>query len=665
MVFDRCPHVYVLKAALQQHSHDSSVKYIVLLIWKDMQQGSNDSVQRYVDDFATLESDSWAHLGRLLQSSDRSLANAILCIFGNLVKYEGNQGKIPRKEMRTWLWICVQRYQADSNAIAQGSGSLDFAVRSLEVLVASFLRSCDQGFTDDPNEQTAMIDLLVSLAVDPVVAIAICATKLLASMAKNRSLGVSWYTPGLLTYIVDWLRRQNNAEDRSAFVSLSMMYFKLLNAATNQSARTAASLANEYNCVQLSIGFLMNSDVRLQYEALRLLHAFLQDPMPVSRIRSICSSLRLSGALIKIAWMLGHEQLPVAKAASDLLEIIMVQSPASDLVRALIEQGCVAVFNHMNGFNSDSGCRTALDWVSREMENEHILAVSLNSLRQSSNALLIKNVLLALVILSQNSLKIHVMLVDEHFLTEIAQPILLSGDDNQCDRDAAVALLAFCVRTCDRCSTVKLDTNHQSASIKHVRGRQQSQSQLKMPPPVELPPHIDRKTLIQCVDGITGGETFALYTHCKAIRQWIDAHPLDKEQRAQVYPLDQFQTATVQLLYVVIEANHPIEATGVLKQVPLAQALDLLRLAKIVDSSRVWHYATRSISQSISSETWQLVFHVAVETRHPVLMLRSIQFALGLHDMVEQATLEARDHHQPLKAALQLTAAQMIQELFS
>lgn len=655
----------MLKAALQQHSHDASVKYAVLFAWKEMEMGSSESAQRCVDGFASFDNETWDRFGMLLQSSDRSLANAALCILGILIKLKRSTGEDHGKQVRTWLWNSVERYQAHASA-TQDICSLDFAARSLDILVLSFLDACDQGSIDEPSEQASMIDLLVSLVMDPAVPIAIRAANHLASVARNRSLSVSWYTPDLLTHIVQWLRTQKNGDDRSAVVSLSMMYLELLKAATNQSSRTAASLAGEHNCVQLSMGFFMSADACLQYQALQLLHAFLQDPMPVNRIRSICSSLRLSGVLITISWMLGHEQAPVANAAAGVLETIMVQSPASDLVRALIEQGCVAVFNHLDGSESASAC---LDYVSREMENEHMLAVSLNSLRQSSNALLIKNVLLALVILSQTSLKIHEMLLDEQFMAEIALPILVSDDtDNQCDDgDTAMAVLAFCVQSCDKCSTVKLDTNHQSASIRHLRGRQQSQSKLQLPPPMELPPHVDRRISLQCIDGVTDGETCALYTHCKAIRQWVGAHPsLDIAPGALAYPLDQFQTATVQVLCCVIEAKQPIEAAGVLKQISLAQTLDLLRLAKAVDSSRAWHCATRSISQGITSETWQLVFHVALETRHPVLMLRSIQFALGLHDMVEKETPEAQNQdRRSFKAALHLTAAQMLQELLS
>lgn len=671
MVVNGSSYVNMLKAALQQHSHDASVKYAVLVTWKEMELGSNENAQRCVDDFASLDNDTWDRFGMLLQSSDRSLANAVLCILGILTKLKV---KDHGKQVRTSLWNSVQRNQPHANA-TQDMVSLDFAVRSLEILVRSFVDACDQGSIDDANEQAAMIDLLVSLAMDPAVPIAVCGTHHLASMARNRSLSVSWYTPDLLTYVIHWIRKHNNAEDRPAVISLSIMYFELLQASIKQSSLTAVSLSGEHNCIQLSMGFLKNADARLQYEALQLLHAFLQDPMPVNRIRSICSSLRLSGALITIAWMLGHEQIPVAKAASDLLETIMAQSPASDLVRALIEQGCVAVFNHFHGSTSASACRTVLNWVSREMESEHMLAVSLNSLRQSSNALLMKNVLLALVILSQTSIKIHEMLLDEQFLTEIAQPILLSDDtDIQCDGDTAIAVLAFCVQSCDKYSIVKLDTNHQSASVKHIRGHQQSQAKLQVPPPMELPPHVDRRISLQCIDGVTEGDMSTLYTHSKAIRQWVNTHLLsEKAQGASAYSLDQFQTTIVQVLCAVIEANQPIEAAGVLKQISLAQTLDLLRLAKTVNSSRVWHCATRSISQNITSETWQLVFHVALETRHPVLMLRTIQFARGLHDMMEKETseeqrdrLSMRDQdHRSLKAALHLTAAQMLQELLS
>lgn len=543
---------------------------------------------------------------------------------------------------------------------------VEICVRLLRVISAvlrhqaSFIRTADgdDGAGREDKEDRARMNegvaLFVSLCTSPVQRIAICAStnilSLLQGSGESRVLMVSkLFNDSVVTveFIAKWLRdsgvspeypvqRATRAKhEKDAKLQLQCVYFDLLVfAASSLSAEEIKWLVlDKVNPLQLSTQFLSHPHAELQERALNLLaaavpHISSSPAVRQAKARVVCSNIRISGLLITVCWFMGHSHPGVAQAAGRLMDAVIANSPAADILRALVEQGCAVILStlvsmalelrepHPQPSHDTSQSSRVLDWMAMEIASEQVLGAAMSSVLRSSNVLLEKNVLLSLLLLSQRGAKLKDLLKDEEdFLDEVVQVAIGTNEDGT----LAAMLLAAALSWCDKCSVLKLEDSGSSFRLnksgKNLRDATDEAIVSDNIPPVIKLTH-KNAAIIAEVDGVL------LYNLSKLVQKWIETMP----SKPQI-PLNQFQVSTIQLFADVLPKSQR-EAVIVLKHKDFPALSELLELTKYLGCSKCWHFATFAMNHTLSRSNWFSVFEFAIKIRHPSLMLRAGKMAL-------------------------------------
>ncbi|GAB9466594.1 hypothetical protein Gpo141_00003965 [Globisporangium polare] len=521
--------------------------------------------------------------------------------------------------------------------------------------------------SDDRTRMNESIDLFVSLSASPISSIAICASTSLFSLLQDNGEASELAATKLfgdsvmIGHIVKWLKdsgeppppecrppqrvkastRSSHAEhEKNGIIQLQCLYFDLfVFAASSQSTEAVKWLVlDKVNPLQLCQQSLSHPSAELQERALNLLTAALQSSTSAHETKAsvVCSNIRVSGLLITICWLMGHSHHRVALAASRLLGKVIESSPTSDVLRALVEQGCAIILStltpsatrpddphaqHDQGNNSNQSTKV-LDWMATEIVREQVLGAVVSSVLRSSNVLLQKNVLLSLLLLSQRDAELRELLdgEEESFLGEVVHVAIETGEDGS----LATMLLAAALSWCDRVYVLKLDDSgssfRQSKSGKSLRDAQLGNQTTDEAASDRIPPVIKLTHNNQVVAAEVSG--VLLYSLSKPVRKWVSTMPTEPQ-----IPLNRFRVLTIQLFVEVLPKSQQ-EAVITLKCKDFSELSELLELAKFLECSKCWHFTTFAMNHALSPSNWFQVFQFAVTIRHPSLMLRAGKMAL-------------------------------------
>ncbi|KAG7390450.1 hypothetical protein PHYPSEUDO_007973 [Phytophthora pseudosyringae] len=433
-----------------------------------------------------------------------------------------------------------------------------------------------------------------------------------------------------------------------------------------------------------------NPDANIQHVALCLLCSLLV--LDDASSSALSSAVRLSGILITLSWLLNHTVSHIAAMAATTLELIIRHSPPSDILRAVIEQGCVIIYRALLSTSSGAtksaaqaavaaSCRSLLNWVTGEVAwQSGVVAASVQSILRSTNVLLQKNIVLTLQILAQRNAAIREALEDHDFRAD-ALVAAIQADD---EAGLAVSLLSVCLNCCDKCSTLKIEGCTRDSNVfhqQHDNNNPEQQEEEPVAPPL-LADEQHHAIQLRCADGELVETTAALLReHSNLLRGWKVDNPHDPEGDNSVVlaRLGQFRAASVQLFVDLLPMaqQDAVSALTELQSFPMLQ--ELLHLANAVGSAKCWHTTTSAICRMMTASNWLDIFQFAsTEVRHPTLVLRCIRFALQLHssfaprDTVgripqpeKQSQIDpVEQEHADLTSALKTAAIQMSQELF-
>ncbi|KAF1336838.1 hypothetical protein FI667_g11, partial [Globisporangium splendens] len=256
-----------------------------------------------------------------------------------------------------------------------------------------------------------------------------------------------------------------------------------------------------------------------------------------------------------------------------------------------------------------------------------------------SVVLLQRNVLLSLLLLARVNPKIKQKLRDEeHFADEVAHVVLEANDD----ASLAAMLLSALLSWCDKCSTLKLDEGSCSSSFRQQSLRSNKSigtlipaARVDLTPSSDVPVNIAIKHNDQVVVEI---DWLLLHKLSKVARRWIDADAMQQPNKEHVYiPLDQLREPAIQLFAELLPKSQQ-EAVIILKQQQeLTDLFELLGLAKHLECSKCWHFATFAINHRLDATGWFSIFQFAIQIRHPSLMLRAGSVALEHYEREKTA----------------------------
>ncbi|EEY55169.1 uncharacterized protein PITG_20060 [Phytophthora infestans T30-4] len=431
--------------------------------------------------------------------------------------------------------------------------------------------------------------------------------------------------------------------------------------------RGARSSAFEDTAAMLQICRLgiASSNSNIQYSALCLLCSLLA--LEDASSSALSSAVRLSGILISISWLLNHSVSHIAAMAATALELIIRHSPPSDILRAVIEQGCIIIYGMLLSTSSGAtkpavaaSCRSLLNWVTEEVAwQSGVVAASLQSILSSTNVLLQKNILLTLQILAQRNAAIREALKDQDVGTE-ALVTAIQADD---EAGLSVSLLSICLNCCDKYSTLK---------IEGYDGRSPENGD-------------EGEYIIQlcCADGeLVKAAAALLREHTNVLRGTNSEGSQDPEgstgRSVVIASLSKFQSSSVQH-FIDLLPMAQLDAVDFLTKLQSFPTLqELLHLANTVGSAKCWHTTTSALCRVMTASNWLDIFHFAsTDIRHPTLVLRCIRFGLQLHrslgpcNTVPHLNTGKQSEADPvekeranLATALKMAAIQMSEELF-
>lgn len=517
-----------------------------------------------------------------------------------------------------------------------------------------------------------------------------CGVHLIATELLQSARGCGGSTT-TITSSSSSLANRNSLEE-SEELQLQCVRFDLLLAVQQQTVDlddiSTLHALGKIDVFTLGSRFLSHQHPALQEQALRLLRTtVLQQRERGSS--ALCASIRMSGLLISLCWLMGHSRLAVAAAAGELARAVVESSPATDILRAMIEQGCVIILSSLavtessakqqaqaldrdgdqdDGESGDAddrrgwSCAQLLQWVTTELLREQgVLRAAASSVLRSSNLLLQKNVLLSLLLLSQRDAGLKLLLqepdeeegewIEADFLSGV---VLVAIDANE-DGALATMLLSAALSWCDKSSALKLlddvrGSFRQSKSHRLLLPDQEAKRQILSGEVASglgkrdhssIPPLV---TIMCTQDAAVQVDGELLYTLSKFARRRID--DFMKQQLSQVLlcgshpsappPLVRlpFDAVTAQLFADLLSKSQQ-EAAMVLKRKATADLLELLELAKALECSKCWHFATFALNHALCASNWFGVFEFAVRIRHPSLMLRAGRVALESHAELE------------------------------
>ncbi|TMW64082.1 hypothetical protein Poli38472_014199 [Pythium oligandrum] len=353
---------------------------------------------------------------------------------------------------------------------------------------------------------------------------------------------------------------------------------------------------------------LLCEDEVLQDLALRLLVATLNPSTYPAFVRAI----RLSGLLITLAWMLGHSSTAVQTEALRVYQCVRELSSPSDLVRVMIEQGCVVVLYLVVDSRSSDG-KELLQWVVSELEGQpQLLEWGLDSVAHSTNARLQRNILLSLLFLSHSSAVVRSATTE---IEEVLKASLTTSEDNT----LAMGVLAAATLSCDPRSTVRLDAVSMTRSA--------STGQL----PTQSTGETLRAVRLVCRDGTvcySGSQYDLLVAHCKQLRRLVLIQTAGTVLCVDLTALETTKSA-VELLVAILKQPEQRDAVRFVHAYSTVDSVTLLRLSKSLDCLKGWHTATLGLTMALDSRNWMQTLDDALLLRHPALMLRTLRFVLS------------------------------------
>lgn len=408
---------------------------------------------------------------------------------------------------------------------------------------------------------------------------------------------------------------------------------ELLTASVTADTTNLEWLGDPREIVNAVLG-LVHLATNLQVPSLNLLAAVLSSPLA----SATAAHVRISGALRPLVWLLAHHDVRVRIASSAVLGLQVRHSPATDLVRALMEQGCVAVLaaavsQRRHADQADNMLR----WLQRQVaQRPQVVRSSCLTVLRGGNASLQLHLVLALQVLrcfssdDDSDEAIRRAVADENFMDDVLQPALQADGTGE---ELATALLQAFASTCDPCSMLRLERSGSSFNLSRL-------SQ----------PHNQADTILTII--CSCGETVqvdveAIQQHSGRVRRLVQA---SDSNIVPTLHLDDFQAQVVNVLVDMLSLSPPVAATRLKMLLPtLADQKNALRLAKTLEAPRGWHAATLALSDALSPSNWAEIVRFALSpaVRHPSLALRAVQFGLrspcDRDELVEIATIVARE----------------------
>ncbi|KAF1336804.1 hypothetical protein FI667_g8, partial [Globisporangium splendens] len=306
--------------------------------------------------------------------------------------------RIVEKVRDTHAYCLVKKEQRQSSEIEDDGQcgeikSVALCVRLLRIIgaLAGSVRGSGGGDEESHADIDEVLSLLLQLCTSPIWKIAHSATATLLSVLEERD-------PGRSDVLLEMVYVGSSVIETTA-----KWFTGIATSPANASTKTVKK-SKKLQAIEHERGQLHNAE--LQGKAIVLLSTLLRAPV-VQRSHhasTMCTTLRLSAQLIPIAWLMGHSCNDTATAAANLMKCIALNSPKSDLLRAMVEQGCAIIFHMLSStpaFPVDDSTvpspkpRTRalprseiLDWMAHEIEKELILGGSVTSVLRSSNVLL-------------------------------------------------------------------------------------------------------------------------------------------------------------------------------------------------------------------------------------------------------------------------------------
>ncbi|RLN93373.1 hypothetical protein BBJ28_00018078 [Nothophytophthora sp. Chile5] len=651
---------------------------------------------------AALDAKRWRRLALQLFAADVSLVRAVVAVLERVAS--SSRSEAAARRVLRQLWQSPGRALVQDkvvNWLEQGrlgtheeeDEQQEIASRLLRVLAASLSAAIatkpNELLTheDDPFPEATGADALeiVGLLLTLLMAVERAPTVAqVAAMELRGLLSEQQQPPGLqalltthicsstaLRHCVDWLLAQDEAP-------CFPVYIELLAATASGPCEGGGDKGNVFNdtaaMLQICTVGLAAADPSTQHASLRLLCALLAHSD--ASASALCSAMRLSGVLISISWLLGHAVAHIAAAAATALELVTRQSPSSDTLRVIIEQGCVLIYWALLTASSEAkrtptqadvaaNCLNLLNWATQEVARQtSVVAAAVQSVLSSANVLLQKNIILTLQILAQRSDAVREALEEQEFRSD-ALVLAIQADE---DAGLAMAVLSAGLSCCDKCSTLKIE-----GCVKDEEDSALADQSLTI--------------RIRCADGeYVEANAALLLEHSNLLRGWSrNTTDLSQDQEGEavatsIVKLHRFRLSIVQLFVELLPKAQHVAVRDLTELQSLSTLLKLLRLGNATDSIKCWHATTAAICRAMTRSNWLEIFQFAsTEVRHPTLVLRCVRFALQLRRQ-EDAHGPARPQPRPeeqlqsestqkerveLTAALKQAAIQLGQELLT
>ncbi|KAG3018136.1 hypothetical protein PC121_g2773 [Phytophthora cactorum] len=711
---------------LRNGDDDASLELELLQLW------TATDPERIPTELLALDDKCWRRLGLLLFASDSSLVLALVAALERVATEPSiSSGQFFRRVWQSQWREHLHEKVVDCHARLEREGTRSgrtdslskvdlVAPRLVQILITSLRVTLTSFYDDQPKEDqmgwTAetknggndapkvmkVVDLLLSLSttVDRTPAIARAAAMGLQSLLSLkphpfsalmtthicRSTALQHYVTWLLGDDESDLPSPSERSGRSRH-ECDHVYLELLVAAAAvarpdaNKRRGARSSVFDDTAAMLQICTLgvASTDSSIQYSALCLLCSLLV--LDDASSSALSSAVRLSGILISISWLLNHTVTHIAAMAATTLELIIRHSPPSDILRAVIEQGCVIIYRMLLSASSGAtkpavaaSCRSLLNWVTEEVAwQSGVIAASTQSIMSSTNVLLQKNIVLTLQILAQRNAAIREALEDQDFRTD-ALVTAIQADD---EAGLAVSLLSICLNCCDKCSTLKIKGCARDSNT--FQGDNSNEQQDEERTPDSRTDEQDFIIQLRCADGeFVKATAVLLREHSNLFRGWKaeNAHDPEGNNSVVIARLSKFRASSVQHFVDLLPMAQQVAVNALTELESFSTLQELLHLANTVGSAKCWHTTTSAICRMMTASNWLHIFQFAsTEVRHPTLVLRCIRFGLRLHSSLgprstvpqpdKQAQIDPVGQQRvDLAPALRTAAIQMSEELF-
>jgi hypothetical protein len=701
---------------LRNGDADAELELALLQLW------AAPEPERLSTELLALDDKCWRRLGLLLFSTESSLVLALVAVLERVATWPSSDRRLLRRLWRSQWRVHLREKLVDCHARLEREGARPecvgrtdslggvnlIAVRLVQILVSSLrallthdeqspknqagLTAEEDGVNDAPKVME-VVDLLLFLstgagrtpAIAHAAAVGLHSLLSLEPHAFSGLLTTHICRSTALQHYVAWLV----GGDGGGIRECDHTYFELLVAAAivarsgahNFKGSRSACFDDTAAMLEICTHGVASADSNIQYAALRLLSSLLA--LDDAASSALSSAVRLSGILISLSWLLSHAVPHIAAMAATTLEVVIQHSPPSDVLRAVIEQGCVIIYRALLSASSGAkkspaqaavaaSCRSLLNWVTEEVAwQSGVVAASVQSVLSSTNTLLQKNIVLTLQILAQRNATIREVLEDQDFRTDALVAAI------QADEEAglAVSLLSTCLSCCDRCSTLKIEgsTKDASAVFQHDNNAEEQEED----EPADSAEQ-DLPIRLLCAEGqaIEVSES-VLREHSNLLRGLKVERPRDLKDGSAitVAKLIKSRASSVQLFVDVLSTPQRDAVNALAEHQALSTLQELLGLADAVGSAKCWHATTSAICRSLSASNWlDILQFAATEVRHPTLVLRCIRFAIQLHDALgprpepqpgkEAQASPAGQERADLASALKTAAIAMSQELF-